>query len=214
MKGNERDQTVKVLADALLSDPGWSTISPNEKTRHKVLSILCNEGISMADAAKGETWIAMIDNKIAGAFIWNPPGEASIPFSTYFTGAARALPQVVKHPRVFVRCIRNLTAIDALKPKEDVYYGVFLGCALQGRGVGTQLVNQLIEKSGNTPLYLETQNPENVRFYNRLGFKAQGTLEATYRGGPPCYGLLHGELQSTSQLEFSPSLKSKVLPQN
>lgn len=210
MKDSEREQAVKVLADALLGDPGWSAVSPNEKTRYTILKILCNEAITMAKAVKGETWVAILDDKIAGCFVWNPPGDAAIPVSTYVGGILRALPQVLLHPKVFLRCIQNITAMEAIKPKEDIYYGVFLGCAVQGRGVGSRLVNHLIEKSADTAIYLETQNPVNLKFYDSLGFKARQSLKETFPGGPAAYGLLHGELKPESQVDISTSASLEI----
>lgn len=212
MRDGERDECVKVLADALLSDPGWNIICPGSKTRHKMLSTLCNEAITLASACKGDTWVATLENKIAGCFIWNPPGGASIPVSTYLGGLARAFPLVVKHPIVATRCVRTIMALDAMKPKQEVFYGVFLGCAVQGRGVGSRLVNQLIEKSASTAIYLETQNPENLKFYERLGFRSHGTLQEAYPDGPSNFGLLYGELQTVPQLGVTAQLPAATEP--
>lgn len=210
MEDSERDNCVTVLADALVDDPGWSLVCPDAPTRHKLLTTLCNEAITMAHACNGETWVACLRGRIAGCFIWNAPGKASIPASTYFGGLARAFPLVIAHPLVVTRCVRTLIALDSIKPKEDVFYGVFLGCAVQGQGVGSQLVKQLIRRCGNTALYLETQNPRNLPFYERLGFKTHGIIEQTYPGGPRNFGLLHGQLQAGKQLASSPQAPASV----
>jgi len=43
----------------------------------------------------------------------------------------------------------------------------------QGKGLGTQLMNRIMEDSKklNRPLFLETSNEKNFPFYERLGFK-------------------------------------------
>lgn len=43
----------------------------------------------------------------------------------------------------------------------------------QGKGLGTQLMNRIIEDSKklNKPIFLETSNEKNFPFYERLGFK-------------------------------------------
>ncbi len=66
------------------------------------------------------------------------------------------------------------------KPTVPHYYLGVLGLdpALQGRGIGMQLLQSFCERSAADPLsagvYLETANPSNVRFYERAGFEETG----------------------------------------
>lgn len=69
---------------------------------------------------------------------------------------------------------------DKSKPTVPHYYLGVLGLdpALQGRGVGMQLLRSFCELSAADPLsagvYLETANPTNVSFYERAGFEQTG----------------------------------------
>ena len=55
---------------------------------------------------------------------------------------------------------------------------------LQGRGIGGQMLAAFAERmdAAREPAYLETDKPENVRFYQRFGFEV--TSEATVLGTP------------------------------
>jgi len=61
------------------------------------------------------------------------------------------------------------------------YYLLTLGVApeAQGRGAGGRLVRTMIEraKAEGKPVYLETQRPENVPIYERLGFRVASETE-------------------------------------
>lgn len=66
------------------------------------------------------------------------------------------------------------------KPAVPHYYLGVLGLnpALQGRGMGMQLLRAFCARSAADPLsagvYLETANPSNVRFYESAGFEVTG----------------------------------------
>lgn len=204
MQSGQEDAAASLLAQALLDDPGWSIVSPDRETRRTVLYSLSREAMRMCAAAGGETTIAWSGDTMLGALTWNPPEQnASIPASTYVTGLLRSLPQAIRHPRVALRCVRNLLALDSIKPKGELYYAAFLGCAVRGRGVGRRLMHHLFEQCGGQDLYLETQNPDNLRFYKALGFSHYGIIDQTYPDGPSCFGMLKSQhAQSRSGIEF------------
>jgi ribosomal protein S18 acetylase RimI-like enzyme len=58
--------------------------------------------------------------------------------------------------------------------REPHYYLFALGVRTerQGRGLGSRLISDMLGRSSReaTPIYLETQSPENVGLYERLGF--------------------------------------------
>lgn len=214
MQRDQEDAAASLLAQALLDDPGWSIVCPDSETRRTVLYNLSREAMKMCAAAGGETSIAWSEsNKMLGVLVWNPPEQnASIPASTYITGMMRSLPQAIRHPRVAVRCVRNLLALDSIKPKHELYYAAFLGCSVRGRGVGRHLMNHLFEQSKGQDVYLETQNPDNLHFYQRLGFSSYGTIDQTYPNGPRCFGLLRSRsAKSSSKIEFAPEDKKLLV---
>ena len=48
-----------------------------------------------------------------------------------------------------------------------------LGAAVQGKGIGSKLINYGIERAtkSGVPCYLESSNPKNISFYKRNGFE-------------------------------------------
>ena len=69
---------------------------------------------------------------------------------------------------------------NKFKPQAPHYYLGVIGTdpALQGSGIGTQLLKSFCEVSANDPLssgvYLETAQASNLRFYERAGFVETG----------------------------------------
>jgi GNAT superfamily N-acetyltransferase len=57
-------------------------------------------------------------------------------------------------------------------------------CGLQGHGIGGQMLAAFAARmdAAGQPAYLETDKPENVRFYQRFGF--QVTSQATVLNTP------------------------------
>ena len=82
-------------------------------------------------------------------------------------------------------------ALNALHPAEPHSYLGTLGVAprLQGRGVGTALLRHWLARVDRDPsaVYLETDRPEYVGFYERAGFEVLGETEVV---GVPIWRLL------------------------
>ncbi|HMV29052.1 MAG TPA: GNAT family N-acetyltransferase, partial [Anaerolineales bacterium] len=76
-------------------------------------------------------------------------------------------------------------------PKGDVHYIAHLGVhpSMQGKGIGTQLVEHLMEQGRNagkthTALDVSVLNPRAQVLYERLGFKLTGQRESKLPGVP------------------------------
>ncbi len=85
----------------------------------------------------------------------------------------------------FISTIKTLKYFSHLKPKKiftkDTYLisPVFVDKNHQGKGIATKLINEGIADltAQGYKIGLETQNPDNVGFYEKLGFK---TIEHIY----------------------------------
>jgi GNAT superfamily N-acetyltransferase len=70
----------------------------------------------------------------------------------------------------------------AFDPAEPHWYLPFIGVdpARQGTGCGTELMKQALQRcdSDGKPAYLESSNPRNTPFYERLGFERIGVIQA------------------------------------
>jgi GNAT superfamily N-acetyltransferase len=82
-------------------------------------------------------------------------------------------------------------ALDALHPREPHWYLATLGVDpdAQGEGIGGALASSLLEWADRDalPAYLETDRPENVSFYERLGFRVEQEVEVL---GAPIWRML------------------------
>ena len=72
-------------------------------------------------------------------------------------------------------CFAVLEQMELAHPKYAHWYLPWLGVdsALQGRGLGTQLMKPCLAiiDQGHLPAFLETPNPRNLSFYERHGFE-------------------------------------------
>jgi GNAT superfamily N-acetyltransferase len=85
-----------------------------------------------------------------------------------------------------------LSQMDAGHPAEPHWYLAWIGvdAAMQGRGLGGELMAQCLEVIDDAPAYLDNTNPLNVPFYERHGFRVTGESQAG--ACPPLVGMLRG----------------------
>ncbi|HSH64266.1 MAG TPA: GNAT family N-acetyltransferase [Bacteroidia bacterium] len=66
-------------------------------------------------------------------------------------------------------------------PNDQILYLWFIGVnpGEQKKGIGSSLLKDIIKESAisKRPIYLETSMPENIRFYNKLGFNIYKELD-------------------------------------
>ncbi len=90
-------------------------------------------------------------------------------------------------------------ATEPLHPKEPHWYLSILMAdpAIQGRGVGTALMDEALEviDSEGVGAYLETNNESNVDYYAKFGFRVRSTLRPV-PDAPPRYTLWRGPIAS------------------
>jgi ribosomal protein S18 acetylase RimI-like enzyme len=104
-----------------------------------------------------------------------PPGECQLEFGQQL----RLMPRMLANgPGVALRMVRWLGAWGKHDPAERHWHlgPVAVDTHLQGRGVGSRLMEVFcarVDAAGETA-YLETDKPENVRFYERFGFEVVG----------------------------------------
>ena len=75
-----------------------------------------------------------------------------------------------------------LGQMEAAHPAYPHWYLPWFGvdCALQGRGLGTELLRPCLAAvdRSHLPAYLETPNPRTIPFYERAGFEVTGAAQA------------------------------------
>lgn len=163
-----------VIARAFLDDPGWIAQFPAHATREAkiraVVSALSRE-LYVPLGASART----ADG--AAAAIWQPPGHVAPPLSALPRLAGSMLP-------VFglglLAAARLALKIEARRPATPHHYLYALAVAPshQGRGLGAAVLAPGLARSDadGLPAWLESSNPRNHAFYEKMGFVAAGGL--------------------------------------
>jgi GNAT superfamily N-acetyltransferase len=176
------DDCVSLLADAFVTSPlHLSAFGSGRLDQNRLFF-----RIGLRQMFIGPAFVALVDGAVCGYVHFNAapyclPAPEEIPnaAATLLKPMGEAIPQVIKW---FARWCH-------LDPDEPhVHLGpIGVATRLQGRGVGTALMNRYIahlhqEKAAG---YLETDRPENVEFYKKFGFVIRH--EETLIGAPIWY---------------------------
>ncbi|WP_118194287.1 GNAT family N-acetyltransferase [Albibacterium indicum] len=82
------------------------------------------------------------------------------------------------------KALKRESSIKKLQPQVPMYYLWFIGVHpdKQGRGIGSQLMNELILESQKMkrPVYLETSTLTNIPWYKKFGFDIYNELNLSY----------------------------------
>ncbi|MGB4399445.1 MAG: GNAT family N-acetyltransferase, partial [Daejeonella sp.] len=83
------------------------------------------------------------------------------------------------------KAMKRESAIKKIQPDTPMYYLWFIGVDpdSQGTGIGTQLMNEVIEDSQvqSRPIYLETSTQRNLPWYKKFGFDIYEDLDLSYK---------------------------------
>jgi len=177
-----RDAAVAVLANAFVTNPLLvAAFGAGRLDRSRAFF-----DIGLRQMFTGSAFVAIVDGAVRGyvhfvpspscqppadqlraaaATLWRPLGDASTPLVEWFSAWSR------------------------LDPKEPhLHLGpIGVSPAMQRRGVGRTLMARYIEQLDREAMagYLETDKPENVRFYDTFGFVVQH--EESVIGTPTWY---------------------------
>ncbi|HNS18746.1 MAG TPA: GNAT family N-acetyltransferase [Bacteroidales bacterium] len=121
-----------------------------------------------------------------GAVLWLRPGESEITREKAEKGGLALLLPLVEKEALdrFNAVFEFLAPYHKKDAAEPHWYTFVIGVdpPFQGHGIGKALMNPVMEKAckTNTPIYLETADPANIPFYQKLGF--QMVRELTHPG--------------------------------
>ncbi len=173
IREDELGPASEVLARAFYRDPLQNYTFPDDAER------AAHSPAHFAAALKygfkfGEVYTL---DGVPGASIWLKPGETEITPERAEAGGFTALPGQIGE-EAFNRFFTAISYAEELH-KADVpephWYTMVLGVdpEFQGEGYGPALLRPIFERSADdrTPIYLETGQPKNVAFYEKLGFR-------------------------------------------
>lgn len=161
----------KMAAESYVDDPVHVYATKSEKLRKKFLYHFMLERLSTSNRED----VIFEDEEKRGICIWRDAHNDYTMFDFMLC------------PNWVFLCVYNISLIKTLRVFSNLdnkifekntllISPVFVDKAHQGKGIATRLIKQGIEElvPQGYKLGLETQNPENVPFYEKLGFK---TLE-------------------------------------
>lgn len=166
-----------VLAKAMMVEPGYAAVLPDEELRRRVLAPLITDTIHAAvrdDAAYG----AFQNGELLGVAAFAAPG--AYPPAPMPDGQAPTLPAYLRD--LPGEMLRGLITYDkacvAHFPPHPAWYLMYLGVHPDGQGAGTgrtllQTALDDVLRREVAPVYLETGTERNVRFYERFGFRVR-----------------------------------------
>jgi ribosomal protein S18 acetylase RimI-like enzyme len=174
--GTERSaQVAAVLGEAFADDPllGWLLADVDASERAE--SGFAWWRFMVGHAPRGTELHVTGDGSAAAC--WHPPGGGTLP-----AGAAadfRAMVAELTGERAPL-VLESLARIARCAPAESHWHLAAVGVLpeRQGRGIGVRLLGAMLRRCDRlaVPAYLESSNPRNLGFYERLGFRTTGEV--------------------------------------
>jgi ribosomal protein S18 acetylase RimI-like enzyme len=169
-------QASNVAARAFLNDPGFCYYFYDPKTRLQHLLEFWQGMIWMNLVKNQESWVAMKDDRVIGLICPVLPSDPEESLLLKVRAGLLRLPFVVGFTST-KRLLHAGDVIDSLKadmPKGLLYLEhIAVDPDYHKQGIGTIMINMMLEKAekNNWNTFLLTQNPVNLAYYQRFGFK-------------------------------------------
>lgn len=167
------DEAAGALAQAFQDDPLQTYTFPDTEER-KRLSPAHFAAVLRYGLLAGQVFTGI--ERGSGAAIWIPPGAEQTPEMAEASGLTR-LPEIIGAHAAgrFGRMVDYAEAAHHRDMPVPHWYVMVVGVApaFQGQGYGRALLQPILDRAetDGVPCYLETTQPNNVSFYERLGFR-------------------------------------------
>jgi ribosomal protein S18 acetylase RimI-like enzyme len=169
---SDRERVFATLVLAFAADPveRWLYVEPRQYLSHFPRFLAAFGGRAFAERT---VWRL---GEFSAVALWLPPG-AEADGDAIMSLLAETV-AADKHDDMFA----VLGQMDAAHPTDQHWYLPWFAVdtALQGRGLGSQLMEACLRIVDGThlPAYLETPNPRTIPFYQRHGFEITGEAQA------------------------------------
>ena len=193
------DTAAATLERAFSTDPMFAWIFPDTATRPPALRRFLR--VPLEYGLRSGRVTASDDAKAVA--VWIPPGPG-VTVGRMVRAGFLAVPFRIGF-RPFAKFVGANGTMEKLHKKyvpEPHWYLMVVGVDpdLQGRGLGSSLVKEGLARAdqASCPCYLETSEPRNVAFYERLGFVV---LETTIlgTGGPTAWAMRREQQRQPSR---------------
>jgi GNAT superfamily N-acetyltransferase len=169
----EYDEAARIITDALLDDPGWRAVGPDDRDRRRrVLLGYHRAVVEVTHRHGGPIYGAFPDDRLAAVAVTFAAGRYPPPAYTF----ARYVPSFLRAgPATIVRALRASAVQDKGHPPEEHHFVWQLAVdpAHQRSGLGRALLTKVAE-TADAPMYLDTANPDNLPYYAGFGFEEIG----------------------------------------
>jgi GNAT superfamily N-acetyltransferase len=169
----EYDEAARIITGALLDDPGWVAVGPdNRKRRRRVLLGYHRAVVEVTRRHGGPIYGAFRQEALGGVAVTFAAGRYPPPAYTFL----RYVPSFIRAgPATIVRGLRASAVQDKGHPPEEHHFVWQLAVdpAHQRGGLGRALL-QRVADTADVPMYLDTANPDNVSYYASFGFEEIG----------------------------------------
>lgn len=171
------------LARALVDDPGWLHVFPDDATRLGKMTKMLGLITRVVYAPARASWVVG-EATIAGAALWEEPGHHGVGVMASLRLIPRLAWMIGRRTRIALRMFGEM---ERRHLKEPHHYLAVLGIdpAHQGQGLGPRLLAPVLDRAdaARRPCWLESTNPKNHSFYVRNGFEI-ADQHAVDGGGP------------------------------
>jgi ribosomal protein S18 acetylase RimI-like enzyme len=176
-----------VLAESFADDPAYARVLPDPARRRPALRAFM--AAPVRDALPfGTASVAVAGDEVVGAAVWLPPGVYPWSLARKLRAAPAFLSVAGIAPRSLPGLVRLGANVERAFPDEPVWYLEVVGVrpTAQRGGIGTRLLERGLARADadGRPCYLETPRQDNVRFYERLGFRVEREGVAFVPDGP------------------------------
>ncbi|MDQ2943628.1 MAG: GNAT family N-acetyltransferase [Candidatus Dormibacteraeota bacterium] len=184
VRKNEQSRALATLVSAFTDDPVVRWLYPESQ---QYLTHFPEFLVAFGGKAFDEQ-TAWTLGEFSAVALWLPPGAE--PDDDFITTVLTESVSPGQHVDLF----SVMDQMDVAHPTYPHWYLPWFGVdsALQGRGLGGQLMKSCLEivDASHLPAYLETPNPRNISFYERHGFELTGVARAG--ACPPVSFMLRG----------------------
>ncbi|CAN5817084.1 GNAT family N-acetyltransferase [soil metagenome] len=172
------DGAAELLSRAFHEDPGALLLYPMVRGRPAALK----RGFARLLSTPG---LCIVIGTVPGSrepmacAVWLPPGSRTMSLG----GMVASMSSLLRHPRATLRMARAAPSLQRLQERcspAEAWSLITLGVdpTVRGTGAGSALLQQGLREvvPSNRSCYLETLNPNNVRWFARAGFQVAGQI--------------------------------------
>ncbi len=170
----DRDEVLEIIVDAFFDDPFLSWIFEDETTRRAGLHAFYGRQVHRFPP----TGTMLVTPGFEAASIWFAPAPDD-GLGPVYDGFVEMLVEQLGEETAY-RKLTGLAQVGAGHPHTPHWYLATVGTrpGHQGRGLGPTVISPVLDRcdAQGVPAFLESSNPRNVPFYERLGFVVTGSV--------------------------------------